>query len=210
MHECARLRKVVAEPRVADTSTPLPLEGLPPLPAPTPGTMPPNEARAMLEEAMADRKSGHWEEAHEYFTRAFALHPSRKLLEPIAESAEHTDRPGDAIDAYELLLADGELDEEKRAEIETRLAAVKATTATLVLRGLTTGVEFRDTLVVSPTERREHRHVAEGPAGILRVVGGRHVLRTTGLVHSDPWEVDVAAGSTTEHDFVPTLPDFCR
>jgi hypothetical protein len=207
--ECERIKALLARPPPVDTSPPVALGGLAFSPAPPPGTSPP-EARALYQaglDAMNGKAGARWDEAHQLLMGAYLLFPSRNILAVLGESAEHVELPAEALDAYELLLIEGKLDDAKRADIEARVAALRARTAVVTLHGLGGGV-IDDTRVPASGPNVQHTFALRGPNAILRVEAGHHVVRS-GVQYAEPWEIDVVAGAQIEHTFAPKLPADC-
>ncbi|MEY4544405.1 MAG: hypothetical protein RL685_600, partial [Pseudomonadota bacterium] len=126
---------------------------------------------------LQDPDGARYEEAYQQFKAAYAESPSWKILGNLGVSAMKLERDGEAIQAFQGYLEQGgkELSKAERAQFQSDLDTLAATTATVTIQGLPAGTRVTD--VRSPNQGSDIKNYYEVPGGeplILRVRPGAH------------------------------------
>ncbi len=162
------------------------------------------EARAKFRAGVAllqDPDGARYEEAYLAFKAAYALSPSPNMLGNLGLTALKLERDGEAIEAYTTYLAKGSnIDPSERKQIETDLATMKSTLATVKLVGVPSDAAIVDERVPSRGSPVRNRYAASaGPATVLGVRTGLHrfTISKSGF-REQVIELDLAPGQAVE------------
>jgi hypothetical protein len=155
-----------------------------------------------------EQRAGAAEDAYPHFKRAYTLTCSVNALFNVALAAVALELDGEAIEAYEIVLAKKtDFSPEDRQLYESDLARLKASVAWIVVTAASDGVKLEDartprsgapirnTYTIGTKETRigihpgTHRFVAINQAGV-----------------QSAWDQEIAAGSNQEHHFEFTGP----
>lgn len=126
---------------------------------------------------LQDPDGARYEEAYQQFKAAYAESPSWKILGNLGVTAMKLERDGEAIKAFQGYLEGGgkELSKAERAQFQSDLDTLSATTATVTILGLPPGTRVTD--VRSPNAGADIKNYYEVPEGeplVLRVRPGAH------------------------------------
>lgn len=126
---------------------------------------------------LQDPDGARYEEAYQQFKAAYAESPSWKILGNLGYAAMKLERDGEAIAAFQGYLAQGgkELSAAERAQFQSDLDTLSATTAVVTIQGLPAGTRVTD--VRSPNKGADIKNYYEAPEGgplVLRVRAGVH------------------------------------
>lgn len=162
------------------------------------------EARAKFRAGVAllqDPDGARYEEAYLAFKAAYAISPSPNMLGNLGLTALKLERDGEAIEAYTTYLAKGSnIDPGERKQIETDLATMKSTLATVKLVGVPSDAAIVDERVPSRGSPVRNRYAASaGPATVLGVRTGLHrfTISKPGF-REQLIELDLAPGQAVE------------
>jgi hypothetical protein len=126
---------------------------------------------------LQDPDGARYEEAYQQFKAAYAESPSWKILGNLGVSAMKLERDGEAIQAFQGYLEQSgkELSKAERAQFQSDLDTLTATTATVTIQGLPAGTRVTD--VRSPNQGSDIKNYYEVPGSeplVLRVRPGAH------------------------------------
>jgi hypothetical protein len=162
------------------------------------------EARAKFRAGVAllqDPDGARYEEAYLAFKAAYAISPSPNILGNLGLTALKLERDGEAIEAYTGYLAKGtNIDPSERKQVETDLATMKSTLATVKLLGVPSDASIVDERVPSRgTPVRNRYSPSAGPATVLGVRTGLHrfTISKPGF-REQVIELDLTPGQTVE------------
>jgi hypothetical protein len=163
---------------------------------------------------LQDPDGERYEEAYQQFKAAYAESPSWKILGNLGYTAMKLERDGEAITAFRGYLEQGgkELSPAERAQFQSDLDTLSATTAVVTIRGLPAGTRVTD--VRSPNQGsdvKNHYDVPEGGSLVLRVRAGVHRF-TAQWGSGDPQthELETSAGGAHGVNFEGAQPEPVR
>ena len=126
---------------------------------------------------LQDPDGARYEEAYEQFKAAYAESPSWKILGNLGVTAMKLERDGEAIKAFQGYLEQGgkELSKDERAQFQSDLDTLSATTATVTVSGLPAGTRVTDVRSANKGDDvKNYYDVPEGGSLVLRVRPGVH------------------------------------
>jgi len=126
---------------------------------------------------LQDPDGARYEEAYEQFKAAYAESPSWKILGNLGVTAMKLERDGEAIQAFQAYLEQGgkELSKAERAQFQSDLDTLSATTATVTITGLPAGTRVTDLRSANKGDDvKNYYDVPEGGSLVLRVRPGVH------------------------------------
>ena len=126
---------------------------------------------------LQDPDGARYEEAYEQFKAAYAESPSWKILGNLGVTAMKLERDGEAIKAFQGYLEQGgkELSKDERAQFQSDLDTLSATTATVTISGLPAGTRVTDVRSANKGDDvKNYYDVPEGGSLVLRVRPGVH------------------------------------
>jgi hypothetical protein len=126
---------------------------------------------------LQDPDGARYEEAYEQFKAAYAESPSWKILGNLGVTAMKLERDGEAIQAFQGYLEQGgkELSRDERAQFQSDLDTLSATTATVTISGLPAGTRVTDVRSANKGDDvKNYYDVPEGGSLVLRVRPGVH------------------------------------
>jgi hypothetical protein len=126
---------------------------------------------------LKDPDGARYEEAYFAFKAAYSISPSPDLLGNLGLCALKLERVGEAIEAYSTYLAkaSGILPEERK-QVETDIATMKATLATITLELSPAEVVVVDERIPSRGDAVRNRYEAKGGKLVLGVRSGTHKI----------------------------------
>lgn len=150
--------------------------------------------RAAFLEGIGHARAERWEAAREAFERSYTLSGSPIALFNLASTDAELGRHRRALEAFDRLLTDPELDDETRARAETLRRRSAARVGAITIRGVPAG----DARV---TEDGRLRAITDERPIELILDPGPHVL-AVGLPDVEPWtwSGDVAPGALLDLD----------
>jgi hypothetical protein len=133
---------------------------------------------------LKDPDGARYEEAYFAFKAAYALSPSPDLLGNIGLCAQKLERDGEAIEAYSTYLAKGSgILPEERKQVETDIATLKATLATVTLEFVPATVTVLDERTPSIGNPVRNRYEVAGGKLVLGARSGSHKLTVSAPGH---------------------------
>jgi hypothetical protein len=163
---------------------------------------------------LQDPDGERYEEAYQQFKAAYAESPSWKILGNLGYTAMKLERDGEAITAFRGYLEQGgkELSPAERAQFQSDLDTLSATTAVVTIRGLPAGTRVTD--VRSPNQGSDVKNyydVPEGGSLVLRVRAGVHRFTAQwGSQEPQTHELETSAGGAHGVNFEATQPEPVR
>lgn len=133
---------------------------------------------------LEDAKGPRYAEAYESFRRAYKASPSPKILSNLGLCAMHIERDGEAIQAYELYLAQvDDIAPDERKRIEADLTRLRAGMATLVLSVRPVGAMIIDERIPETGDAIINRYQFDSSTVELGLRSGQHRVRVEAEGH---------------------------
>ena len=158
------------------------------------------EARAHLKAGLEYLDGERYDEAYRELEAAYAIAPKPKLLANIGIAAEHLERDGKAIDAYQGCLDAGGLTEREAKPLRQSIERLQASIATVTL-------EAPGEFWIVDTRSGAGAHVVNeyGPFNgkvELRVRAGTHTFELQrAAIQAPAWTVPLHSGNSATHTF---------
>jgi tetratricopeptide (TPR) repeat protein len=174
------------------------------------------EAKKHMEAGVAfmrDPDGANYEAAYEQFRIAHQMSGSLNALQNMGICAHKLERFGEAIDAYQKVLAEGKLSKEERAQLEQDLKALNGAVAWVTLSSMESSATVTDKRESSKGIVNVYKLTPDpnGKALAYTKIGVHPgVHNFTASVSGKPdrhWKIDVSSGQTLEHTFDFSKPD---
>lgn len=160
---------------------------------------------------LQDPDGARYEEAYEQFKAAYAESPSWKILGNLGVTAMKLERDGEAIQAFQGYLEQGgkELSKDERAQFQSDLDTLSATTATVTISGLPAGTRVTDVRSANKGDDvKNYYDVPEGGSLVLRVRPGVHRFTAQWAEQAaQTHEIEASSKGTHEVKFEAAKPE---
>ena len=157
---------------------------------------------------LKDPDGAKYEEAYREFKAAYAASPSWKILGNLGLCAMKLERDGEAIDAYEKYLAEGQLDAGVKAQVETDLKTMKTGLVTTKLTINQPDTTIDDVRIPSSGGNKNNSYGTAGGEVVLRLHPGHHVITAKKDSYKpESWEFDAPPGMEQSHTFTLVKAD---
>lgn len=152
--------------------------------------------------ALTDPDGAKYEEAYRNFRLAYDECPSWKIAGNLGISAMKLERDGEAIEAYEKALKEGELTDDERSQYTRDLNTLKTGLVTVKITLEPEGAAIIDKRTPSRGAPIVNRYKAEGKELTLGIHSGHHLITVSVPGYeSQTWEFDGVGGQTLDHSF---------
>lgn len=167
-------------------------------PTPTP------EARARFDAGVAHLVAERFENAYREFKAAYSITPTWKILGNLGIAADHLERDGEAIDAFEAYVKRGAkaIEPKEAREVRNDIERLRSGIATVAIDVPSAATFWIVDERVDAFTRVTNRYGPFDHRTHLRVRAGQHEFSVEGTAAAR-WSVSLLAGDVASHSFAP-------